>query len=257
MKRPIVLLFMMMVGVAVFAQVSMIAHRGASYDAPENTLASVREAWRQGADAVEIDIWETRDGKIVLLHDRSTKRTTGTDLLVDKTRWDVIKTLDAGSFKDSAKYVGERIPLLEDALKEIPQGKKLVVEIKCDASVVRKLRRVVRKSGKADQVVFIAFNWEAISKTAKFFPKNDCYWLSGQKEGLEARIGAVSAAGLKGVDLHWSLIDEALMILCREHQLDVIAWTVDKAEEAMRLSGLGVGGITTNRPGWLKNQLAK
>ncbi len=257
MKRHIALLFMMMVGVAVFAQVSMIAHRGASFEAPENTIASVREAWRQGADAVEIDIWKTRDGKIVLLHDRSTKRTTGTDLLVDKTRWDVIKTLDAGSFKDSAKYAGERIPLLEDVLKEIPKGKKLVVEIKCDASVVRKLRRVVSKSGVADRVVFIAFNWETIKKTAKYFPQNDCYWLCGKREVLDGKIAEASAAGLKGLDLHWSLVDEALMALCREHQWDVIAWTVDKPEEAKRLNGLGVSGITTNRPGWLKGQLGE
>ncbi len=257
MKRYIVLLWLLMVGVTVFAQVTMIAHRGASFEAPENTLASVREAWRQGADAVEIDIWTTRDGKIVLLHDRSTKRTTGTDLLVDKTRWDVIKTLDAGAFKDSVKFAGERIPLLEDVLKEVPQGKKLVVEIKCDASVVRKLRRVVRKSGVADRVVFIAFNWETIKKTAKYFPENDCYWLCGKQEVLDSKISEASAAGFKGVDLHWSLVDEALMIFCREHQLDVIAWTVDKLEEAKRLSELGVSGITTNRPGWLKGQVEK
>ena len=82
--------------------VEIVAHRGASADAPENTLASVKLAWKQHADAVEIDVYLTRDGKIVVIHDKNTKRTTGVDALVVRKSLKELRSLDAGSWKDPA-----------------------------------------------------------------------------------------------------------------------------------------------------------
>ena len=81
------------------AAVEIIAHRGASYDAPENTLASVQLGWERNADAVEVDVYLSKDRKIVVIHDENTKRTTGHDGLVHKMTWAQLRQLDAGSWK--------------------------------------------------------------------------------------------------------------------------------------------------------------
>jgi len=74
----------------------IVAHRGASADAPENTLAAFQEAWRQGADAIEGDFWLTKDGRIVTLHDATTKRTAIKEFIVAETDWTTLKDLDVG-----------------------------------------------------------------------------------------------------------------------------------------------------------------
>ncbi len=77
--------------------VEFIGHRGASYDAPENTLASVNLAWEQGADAAEIDVYLTKDNRIIALHDKTTKKTTGVDWKPGERTLAELQTLDAGS----------------------------------------------------------------------------------------------------------------------------------------------------------------
>ena len=99
--------------------VEIIAHRGASHDAPENTLAAVRLGWKRNADAVEVDVYLSKDGKIVVIHDENTKRTTGHDGLVHKMTWAQLRQLDAGSWKNK-KFKGEPIPLLSHLLETIP-----------------------------------------------------------------------------------------------------------------------------------------
>src|SRR6185369_848081 len=91
------------------AEPMLIAHRGASRDAPENTLAAFRLAWQQGADGIEADFRLTRDGRVVCLHDASTGRTAGVDLAVAEASLEELKRLDVGGWK-GARWAGERIP---------------------------------------------------------------------------------------------------------------------------------------------------
>ncbi|MCK5821292.1 MAG: hypothetical protein KAH17_05385, partial [Bacteroidales bacterium] len=101
--------------------VEIIGHRGAAYLAPENTLASVVKAVELGADAVEVDIYLSKDDKIVVIHDKTTERTTNKNLLVAETNYSELSKLDAGSFK-SPDYRGEKIPLLGDILDYLPDS---------------------------------------------------------------------------------------------------------------------------------------
>ncbi|HSG69711.1 MAG TPA: glycerophosphodiester phosphodiesterase family protein, partial [Planctomycetaceae bacterium] len=110
------------------APVEIIAHRGASYDAPENTLASVNLAWEQNADAVEIDIWLTSDNQIVLMHDKTPKRYGGPDTLVSEMTLEQLRALDVGAWKDP-RWKGEKAPLLSEVLPLVPAGKRLFIEI--------------------------------------------------------------------------------------------------------------------------------
>src|SRR4051812_29882492 len=95
--------------------VEVIGHRGASHDAPENTVASFEEAWRQKADAAELDMYLTKDGKLVVIHDANTKRTTGVDKKVVEQTLDELKKLDAGKWK-AEKFAGEKLPTLAEML---------------------------------------------------------------------------------------------------------------------------------------------
>jgi glycerophosphoryl diester phosphodiesterase len=155
----------------------IIAHRGASHSAPENTLASANLAWKRNADAVEIDVWLTKDGRIVALHDKTTERTTGRKWNVAERTLAELKTLDAGTWKDKT-WAGERIPALEEILATIPDGKRLFIEIKCRAEIVPELERVLKASGKPPaQTAVISFDLDTVRAFKKQMPQLAVYWV--------------------------------------------------------------------------------
>src|SRR5690349_6499814 len=121
--------------------VDIVAHRGASFDAPENTVASAKLGWEQKADAVEIDIYLSKDGRIVVLHDADTKRTAGSVGKVVESTAEHLRTLDAGSWK-GADWKGEKIPFLEEIIATVPEGGRLFIEIKCGPEILPELERV-------------------------------------------------------------------------------------------------------------------
>ncbi len=251
--RLYLIIIMMMMWSSLDAQVKIIAHRGASYIAPENTIASAKLAWKYEADAVECDIWLSKDSMIICSHDANTKRTTGRDLKISETNSDILRTLDAGSYKD-VKYKGQKLPFLYELIKTVPKGKELVIEIKCGAEVLPFLKATAGKYQKDRIFSFISFDLQTITETKKAFPGNSCCWLCSKPDQLEANFSKVAEAGLEGVSLHYSIINEEVMKRASTLNLEVYSWTVDDPEEARRLTALGVKGITTNRPGWLKEQ---
>ena len=129
MKKRVIFFILLTICFPMLAQVQIIAHRGASYLAPENTVASAKLAWELGTDAVEVDIFLSKDNRIIGIHDPTARRTSGHDYVIMDTHSDVLRTLEVGSFKDE-KYRGEKIPFLEEIIQTIPHGKELVVEVK-------------------------------------------------------------------------------------------------------------------------------
>ncbi len=237
------------------AQVQIIGHRGASYLAPENTVASAKLAWELGADAVEVDIYLTADNKVMCLHDATTKRTTGQDFAIKETSSGVLRKLDAGSFKDE-KYRGEKIPFLREVIKTIPPGKELVVELKCGIEVLPFLKREIDRYGRNKRFVFICFDFQTITETKKTFPDKSCYWLCSNRQLFNETLPLVSKSDLQGVSLNYGIITPEVAEMVGNMDLELFVWTVNNPEEAKRLIGLGVKGITTDRPGWLREQLA-
>jgi glycerophosphoryl diester phosphodiesterase len=254
MKKTLTLMIMLAAATASNAQVKIIAHRGASWLAPENTVASANLAWEKDADAVEVDIYLSSDNKIIVIHDSNTRRTTGEDHVVSETDSKVLRALEAGSFKDE-KYRGEKLPFLSEIIKTVPKGKELVVEIKCKSEILPYLEKAVKKYQKKIDFTFICFDFKTISDTKKTFPSNSCYWLCSNAELLDKTFSQVGPAGLEGISLSWPIINEDVVKKAAELGLEVYSWTVDDADEARRLIGLGVEGITTNRPGWLREQI--
>ncbi|MBY5957116.1 hypothetical protein KUV50_03140 [Membranicola marinus] len=232
----------------------IIGHRGASYVYPENTTLSAVKAWEEGADAVEIDVYPTADGKIAVLHDRTTKRTTGADYKVSETSSDVLTKLDAGKWK-APQFEGERLPLLTDILEVIPRYKKLVVEVKSGSEIVPILKSLLEDHPKRSQIIFIAFGWEVINDLKNEFPDLPCFWLSSKKADVAARWESVKSNGLDGINLHHSIIDQDLINQAHKDDLGILCWTVNKVEDARRLAHMGIDGITTDRPGYIRKHL--
>jgi len=249
--------------------VEIIGHRGASHDAPENTVASVRLAWAQGADAAEIDVWLTKDARIVALHDETTERTTGKNWRVGDRTLAELATLDAGSWK-GPQFAGEPIPTLEDVLETVPPGKRLVIEIKCGPEIVPHLKEVLGRCKKSPaQIVLIAFGYETICRSKQAMPEIPAYWLFGTSPKVDEETGAKSdwpeelavkaaRAGLDGIDIKYdSKITRDFTDKLRADGMELLVYTVNDAEVARRLAAAGVAGITTDRPGWLRAQLAE
>ena len=163
-------------------RIEIIGHRGASHDAPENTLASFRLAWAQGADANELDLRLTRDGQIAVFHDATTRRIVGLDRPVAAQTLAELQALDAGSWKGAA-WAGEQIPALAQVLATVPDDKRLYLEIKCGVEVLPVLERVFAEARKKpEQLVLIGFNLETMTATKKRLPAHDAYWVIESKE---------------------------------------------------------------------------
>lgn len=242
-------------GILAQNQCLIIAHRGASGTAPENTLAAARLGWERNADAVEVDIHLSADHKMVVIHDATTKRTTGVDYRVATTPYAQVAKLDAGSWKDK-KYAGEKIPLLGQVVDAIPQDKKLVVEIKSGKKIVPYLKKSFKKHHKADQLIFISFDYEAIRAAKEAFPENKCFWLSGSfKDDPQKVLDQVKADGLDGVDLNYRIVTPEIVNYAHGKKLEVHVYTVDDLAKARELKAMGVNSITTNLPGEVRKSI--
>jgi glycerophosphoryl diester phosphodiesterase len=245
--------------------VEIIAHRGASHDAPENTLSAFKLGWQQNADGVELDIYLSKDGKIVVMHDATTKRTAGADKKIVEQTLDELRALDAGSWK-GAQWKGEKIPTLDEVLAIIPPGKRLVIEIKCGPEILPELQRVIQASGRKNEgLVIIGFGYETMKQAKQLFPAIPVLYLASFKKDNDT--GAISPtiaslikkaqeAHLDGLNLSYTgpLSEEAVQSI-KNAGLQIYVWTVDDADAAQRLVKSGVQGITTNRPLWLREQL--
>ncbi len=262
-------LFMMALTTPVVADepkmIEIVGHRGASFDAPENTVASVKLAWEQKADAAEIDVYLSKDGKIVVIHDATTKRTATIDKKVVELNVDELKALDVGKWKN-AKFAGERIPTLEEVLATVPTGKRVFIEVKCGPEIVPELSRLLKASQlKPEQTAVISFSSDVIAAMKKARPDLPAYWIvslapKNQKprtaEELIAKAKEIKADGLD-LSATPAILDKAFGTKVKDAGLNLYVWTVNDAELAKQMIAAGVESITTDRPGWLREQLMK
>ncbi len=242
----------------VLAMIEIVAHRGASSEAPENTLAAFRLGYEQ-ADACELDIHLSKDGQVVVIHDANTKRTAGFDRPVAQQTLAELRTLDAGK--------GEKIPLLSEVVALIPDGKRLFIEIKCGPEVIPALVAVLEEGRKKpEQTALIAFNLETLRQAKLKLPTLQAYWLVGSKVDpktgkppeVEDLIRRCKDAGLDGLDVEGKLpVDAAFAGKVHAAGLKLYTWTVDDVELAKREAAAGVDGITTNKPLKIREALAK
>jgi glycerophosphoryl diester phosphodiesterase len=240
--------------------VEIIAHRGASHDAPENTLAAVRLAWEQNADAVEVDVHLTRDGRLAVIHDSDTLRTTGTRGLVSERDLAELQQLDAGAWK-AAEFSGERIPVLDDVLALVPQGKRIFIELKGGPDLVPELARCLARTRLSPaQVAIISFDYVTARVAKRQLSRYEVCWIlerdsADGRRSIDELVHDAKSAELDGLDLEGVWVNDTWVQQITAAGFKWYVWTIDEARLARRLVEAGVNGITTNRPGWLREQL--
>ena len=243
--------------------VEIIGHRGAAHEAPENTMASFKTAWSQNADAIETDLWLSKDGKIVIMHDGDTKRMGGETNKIATQTWDQLQNVDVGAWKGE-QFKGERIPTLESILASIPPGKRAVLEIKCGPEIVPELARVIHASKrKPAEIAVISFNFDSLKESKAALPELEHYFLYDYKTNAQGRlpelkpmIARAKSANFDGLDLQFKWpINKAFVKEVKAAGLKLVVWTVNDPAVARRMVESGVDGITTDRPGWLREQL--
>lgn len=244
----------------------IVAHRGASLDAPENTLAAFVLAWMQGADAIEGDFRLTKDGHVVCIHDEETGRTTNRALSVHKSTLSALKELDAGSWY-SPQWKKQSIPTLEEVLDSLPPGKLLFADLKSDRRILKPIARILSHArDRQKQVVLMSFDPAIVGETREVFPDNKVLWLVNRRRQLVSTpwtpsreeimevLDATKADGLNcnapGIGYDHKLADRVLKAGKELH-----TWTVNRGSNAKKLLELGVQSITTDRPGWLRSKL--
>lgn len=246
---------------------AIVAHRGASEDAPENTMAAFRLGFEQGADAIEGDFRLTKDGHVVAMHDRDLERTTGDRRQVSEVTLDEIRALDAGSWGrwKGGSFAGEVAPTLAEVLAIVPPGKRILVEVKDSPRIVGPLASTLESSGiGTDQVVVISFDAAVIESLKRTAPKWKAFWLTSFKledgswtPSIDRIITTATRIKADGVDVKAepAVVDEGFMRAMRDAGMELHVWTVNDAIVAKRMKEVGVSSITTDRPGALRREM--
>jgi len=244
----------------------IIAHRGASYDAPENTLAAFRLGIEQNSDAIECDIHLSADNEVVVIHDDTTKRTAGLDSRVSRLTVSEMKQLDAGRWK-GVQFKNEKIPTLKEVFAVLPRHKKIFIEIKCGLQVIRPLKILLEESMLShSQTIMMAFDLDTVVKLRETFPDDEILWLyefpkgkgSGEiRESLNDIIYNAVKYHIDGVNIeNIKEMDVDFIQACKGNNLRCYCWTVNNVARARYLVKNGIDGITTDRPGWMRAQLS-
>jgi glycerophosphoryl diester phosphodiesterase len=243
----------------------IVAHRGASFDAPENTLSAFRLAWDQGADAIEGDFYLTKDQQVVCIHDGTTKRTAigQPTLVVANSTLEQLRQLDVGKWKGET-YQGEKIPTLSEVLASIPAGRKFFLEIKCGPEIVPFLKAPLETSGLSNaQVTIICFDEEVVRVVRKELPQFKVNWLASFKQDKVTKqwspskdevIKRLRNSGATGIGLNGNseIVDEKFVRSVLDLGLEFHVWTINDINTAMAFSKWGAYSITTDKPGLIR-----
>jgi len=224
-----------------------VAHRGASQEAPENTLAAFRRALDAKIPAVECDVQRTRDGRLVVIHDQTVDRTTdGRGRVADLT-FEELRRLDAGGWFGPA-FAGERVPPLDDVL-DLVRGRALVLlEIKngpvfyegIEAQVADALRRYEM----AGSTLVMSFDHPAVRTMRGAAPEVATAIVYSAR--LVDAIGAAQAAHADALCPSWGLLTAEVVAEAHEAGLGVFPWTIDEETAMRRCLAWGVDGVTSN-----------
>lgn len=222
----------------------VIAHRGASSDCPENTIPAFEKAIEIGADMIELDVQQTADNKIIVMHDETIDRTTNGSGKITELNSDYIMGLDAGSWFNT-KFNGTKVPFLDEVLK-IAKDKIIVdIEIKCSACAEEVLK-IVENNQMEDKVIISSFNFDEL-KT--FYAKNNKIRICPLVEEVDLNYNKSQ--------LYQNFIPSAVIFkwdgrsdykIIHADDIPVFTYTINDEESINLAADLGVEGIITDKP---------
>jgi glycerophosphoryl diester phosphodiesterase len=234
----------------------IIAHRGVSFDLPENSLPAFNISWNHAADGIEGDFHLTKDGAIVCIHDEDTGRVCKQNLIVRDSTLKELKALDL-DYKGT-EYLQIKIPTLAEVLQILPDGKKIFIEVKCGSEIVKPLLSELSRSKlNSNDAVIISFDEEVIKEFKLIAPNYRALLLYSYEAGCNINnlidvMRNIKADGL-GTDneLSKTLVEQTINAGFEYH-----SWTIDSIHVAQKLINWGSSSITTNKPGHLIQQLS-
>lgn len=240
---------------ALFQNPTVMAHRGLSADAPENTLYAFSDAISVGADFIELDVQQTRDGVLVVMHDSNLKRTTG----VNKDIWDVdyadIQNLDAGSWFDPA-YANARIPTLEETLQFVDKRAKLNIEIKPTKhgsdTLEQDVAELITRYQYTDACYVTSFSYGSLKKVKEANPEIRTGYLMSVAYGQFYSLKYADAFSLNKVFVTSQVVNAA-----HQQGKQIFAWTVNGMSEVRSLCNLHVDSIITDDPVMVQNVISR
>lgn len=253
----------------------VIAHRGSSAQAPENTLPAFQLAWEQGADAIEADFQLTKDGQIVCFHDKDTKRVNGRQLAIVEATLEELRQLDMGSIQPQDteralrswtgdQYKGVRMPTGAEVFATVPAGKKIFIEIKCGPEIIDPLLRELAASGLTpDQVVVIGFDSALLKSLKERDPKWQVAWLCSfdkQPNGKPRNAPAKVVKTLKDMRALALMsgrgdVDKGLLDQIRAAGIEHYVWTINDPKLGPSYRAQGVDAIVTDLPAEMRAAL--
>ena len=240
---------------ALFQNPTVMAHRELSADAPENTLYAFSDAISVGADFIELDVQQTRDGVLVVMHDSNLKRTTG----VNKDIWDVdyadIQDLDAGSWFDPA-YANARIPTLEETLQFVDKRAKLNIEIKPTKhgsdTLEQDVAELITRYQYTDACYVTSFSYGSLKKVKEANPEIRTGYLMSVAYGQFYSLKYADAFSLNKVFVTSQVVNAA-----HQQGKQIFAWTVNSMSEVRSLCNLHVDSIITDDPVMVQNVISR
>jgi glycerophosphoryl diester phosphodiesterase len=232
---------------------SVMAHRGASAAAPENTLAAIRQAIDSGAQWVEIDVQETADGQVVVVHDSDLKKIGGSALTVAGSTLEQLQQVDIGSWF-GPEFADQRIPTLDEVLRLCKGRIGVNIELKYYGKQVRleeRVAEIVERTGMTDQVVFMSLSYEGIQTLRRLRPE----WKVGLLSSLA--VGNLADLDLDFLALNGRAGSRHLIRAAHKRGKEVFVWTVNDPVTMASMIGRGADALITDEPALAVSVLAQ
>jgi glycerophosphoryl diester phosphodiesterase len=239
-------------GIQISDTVTVVAHRGAAGKAPENTLASIRQAITDGTDWVEIDVQETADGEVIVIHDSDFMKLASVNLKVWDGTLEQIRDIDIGSWFDP-QFSAERVPTLAEVLEESRGKAHVVIELKYyghDQQLEQRVVDIVEQLGMTDEIAIMSLKYEGIQKIRALRPE----WTIGL-------LSATAIGNLASLDVDFLAVAQGMAtpgFVKRSHEQgkQVFVWTINDAVTLSRMMSLGVDGVITDEPALAREVIA-
>ena len=231
-------------GAAPESNAAITAHRGASMAAPENTVSAVERAMKQGTDWVEIDVQETADGRVVVIHDSDLRRVGGTNLSVADSTYEQLRDTDIGSWF-APQFADQRLPTLEQVLEMCRDRAGVNIELKFYGREVRLEERVieiVESMGMESQIVVMSLKNASVRKMKALRPD----WTIGLLTAVA--IGDLTRVPADFLAVNSGLATLAFVRAAHRAGKEVQVWTVNDPLTAFALIARGVDAVITDRP---------
>jgi glycerophosphoryl diester phosphodiesterase len=229
------------------------AHRGGAARAPENTLAAARQAIADGCDWLEVDVQESRDGEVLVVHDEDLQRVAGLDLKIWEHDAAELQQVDVGSWF-APQFQDERIPTLGQLLDVCKDKIGVLLELKHRGHAQRlevRISEIVRQHGMDDQVMAMSFDADSVRRLKALRPDWNVGWITKQPVADPRTIDADFLA------IHHEQAAPHVFQIAHHRQMPVFVWTVNDPALAVTLADRGADMILTDNPRIIRDALSK